>query len=128
MSKVLRIENRIVTIGLDNGDIEEYDIGYFNYEPHVGDTVRIYHNENTTVIAGEETQPRTAKHKVNKLTYGLFGILLGWFGLNEFYAGYTVRGILSCIFCWTGIPEIVNLVKGIAALCRPADEDGNILV
>lgn len=65
---------------------------------------------------------------MNKILYGVFAIVLGDLGIHEFYAGYIGRGIASLIFCWTGIPAIIGLVKGISALCRTPDENGNIMV
>lgn len=58
----------------------------------------------------------------NRLCAGLFGILLGTFGVQEFYMGKTTAGILSVLFMWTGIPSIVGLVKGIIYICQPNEE------
>lgn len=58
----------------------------------------------------------------NRLCASLFGILLGTFGIHEFYLGNTFLGILSVLFCWTGIPALVGLVKGIMYLCQPNEE------
>ena len=58
----------------------------------------------------------------NKLAAALFGILLGGIGIHFFYLGNTTAGILSIVFCWTGIPAIIGLVQGILMLIE-SDED-----
>ncbi len=52
----------------------------------------------------------------NKVTAGLFGILLGGFGAHKFYLGNVGLGIVYLLFCWTGIPEIIGLIEGIIIL------------
>ncbi len=59
----------------------------------------------------------------NKLAAGLFGILLGGIGVNNFYLEKIGLGIIDILFCWTGIPAIVNLVRGILYLCCNSDEE-----
>ena len=58
----------------------------------------------------------------SKMVAGLLGILLGDIGVHEFYMGNITGGILSIIFCWTGIPAIVGLVKGIKYLCESDEQ------
>lgn len=52
----------------------------------------------------------------NKMVAGILGILLGDIGVHDFYLGNTGAGILSILFCWTGIPAIIGLVQGIIIL------------
>lgn len=54
----------------------------------------------------------------DRVTAGILAILLGDFGVQHFYTGQTVRGILDILFCWTGIPAIIGLVEGIIWLCE----------
>lgn len=54
----------------------------------------------------------------DRLTAGVLAILLGGIGVQHFYTGQTVRGILDIVFCWTGIPAIIGLVEGIIWLCE----------
>jgi TM2 domain-containing membrane protein YozV len=130
MAKVLRIVNRIVTIGFDDGHMEDYDIGYFNYEPSEGDEVKIYTGEDSILIVPAHERRETAGPgcRVNRTAYALFAILLGGIGAHEFYAGHTGKGILCVLFCWTSIPEIIGVIKGCIALTKPVDEEGNIIV
>ena len=58
----------------------------------------------------------------NKLVAGLLGILLGGIGIHHFYLGNTTAGILSILFCWTGIPGIIGLIQGILILCESDDD------
>lgn len=49
----------------------------------------------------------------NRVTAGLLAIFLGDFGVQHFYTGQVVRGILDIVFCWTGIPAIIGIIEGI---------------
>lgn len=53
----------------------------------------------------------------SKTTAGVLGILLGGIGVHKFYLGKTGAGILSILFCWTGIPAVLGLIEGITYLC-----------
>ena len=57
----------------------------------------------------------------NKLVAGILGILVGGIGIHDFYLGYTTAGILSILFCWTGIPAIIGLIQGIIILTETGD-------
>jgi TM2 domain-containing membrane protein YozV len=52
----------------------------------------------------------------NKITAGLFALLLGGIGVHKFYLGQVGQGILCILFCWTGIPSIIALIDGIVFL------------
>ena len=58
----------------------------------------------------------------NKLAAALFALLLGGIGIHHFYLGNTTAGILSIVFCWTGIPAIIGLVQGILMLIESDEE------
>lgn len=53
----------------------------------------------------------------DRIAAAILAILLGDFGIQHFYTGQTLRGILDILFCWTGIPAIIGLVEGIIWLC-----------
>lgn len=59
-------------------------------------------------------QPLPAKSKV---AAGILFILLGDLGIGNFYMGKVGLGIVDLLFCWTGIPGIVNFIRGIIVLC-----------
>ena len=52
----------------------------------------------------------------SKIVAGIFGILLGGFGVHKFYLGKPGFGILYILFCWTGIPSVIGLIEGILYL------------
>jgi len=128
MDKIVRIENRIVSVGKADGSLEEFDIAYFNFPPRIGDYVNIYRNDDSIIITKAENifDNRSNSRGVNKTTYALLAFFLGVFGAQEFYAGNTRAGMLSLIFCWTGVPAIYGIYKFIIALSKPADANGNI--
>ncbi len=61
----------------------------------------------------------------SKIAGALLHILLGSFGVGNFYLGKIGLGIVDVIFCWTGIPAIVNLVRGILILVGSREEFEN---
>ena len=128
MDKIVRIENRIVSVGKADGSLEEFDIAYFNFPPRIGDYVNIYRNDDSIIITKAESvfDNRSNSRGVNKTTYALLAFFLGVFGAQEFYAGNTRAGMLSLVFCWTGVPAIYGIYKFIIALSKPADANGNI--
>ena len=128
MDKIIRIENRIISVGKADGSLEEFDIAYFNFVPRVGDYVNIYRNDDSIIITKAESifTNQTSGRVVNKIVYALLAFFLGTFGAQEFYAGTTRAAVLSLLFCWTGIPTIYGIYKFIIAVAKPADENGYI--
>ena len=60
-----------------------------------------------TYVGGEAKDRRTA---------ALLALLLGGFGIHEFYLGNTRAGIFMLLFSWTGIPSAIAIVQGIRYL------------
>ena len=58
----------------------------------------------------------------SKIACGLFHILLGYIGVGNFYMGKIGLGIVDVLFCWTTIPGIVNLIRGIIVLGESDEE------
>ena len=54
----------------------------------------------------------------DRVTAGLFAILLGGIGAHHFYLGNTLLGILYLLFFWTFIPMIVGFIEGIVYLAQ----------
>ncbi len=52
----------------------------------------------------------------NKIVAAILAIVLGCFGVHEFYLGRNGKGIFMLLFCWTGIPAIVGFIQGIFML------------
>ena len=67
---------------------------------------------------------KDTNRKVNKTLYAVLTLLLGTFGINKFYAGKIKSGLLSILFCWTGIPTILSVAEFITVLTEKADKDG----
>lgn len=70
-------------------------------------------NEQNTPIQPTPQQPVyvAAQAPKSRVTYVILGLLLGGLGIHNFYAGYTGRGILQLIFCWTFIPAFIALIE-----------------
>lgn len=49
----------------------------------------------------------------NKTTAGILALFLGGLGLQYFYIGKHLSGVLCILFCWTYIPVVVGLIEGI---------------
>ncbi len=68
----------------------------------------------------------------SKLIAGLLGIFLGFFGIHNFYLGYTSKGILqiviffvgACIFVGPFVAYIWGIVEGILILTGNISVDG----
>ena len=79
-------------------------------------------------ISDQEENANTDK-KVSKTLYAVLTLLLGTFGINKFYAGKIKSGLLSILFCWTGIPTILSVAEFITIVSSiKADKDGQIAV
>lgn len=70
----------------------------------------------------------SAPKKVNKVVYAILTILLGCIGVNKFYEGKVKQGIVSLLFCWTGIPFILSVAEFITVLTEKADKNNMIPV
>lgn len=52
----------------------------------------------------------------------LLSMMLGFTGSQFFYLGSTGAGVLSVLFCWTGIPALVSFFKGLSLMCMSQSE------
>lgn len=153
MSKIIQINDDIVTVGMDNGSITEVRMCDLNFTPNVNDEVEVFQNETKTIVSKKETpkqqdipggininvnnsntvggQPVTVpsgKKAVNKVVYCILTFFLGGIGVHKFYSGKIGLGILYLVFCWTYIPAIAAIIEFIIALCKKADDNGMIIV
>lgn len=89
---------------------------------------------------GYEIPPRVEKkiHKKSKLIAGLLGIIVGSFGVHNFYLGYSSKGFIQLVMTLCGIftcgissliAEIWGIIEGIMILTGSIDRDvdGNLL-
>jgi len=58
----------------------------------------------------------------SRLVAALLAWFLGGIGVHQFSLGKTAAGILSVLFCWTGIPAIVSLIDFIMILIGSAKD------
>lgn len=73
---------------------------------------------------GFATTPIDNPNAKSKLVAGLLGILLGGWGIHNFYLGYTGKGVAQILlnFC-CGIGYIWGLIEGILILCGNINVD-----
>lgn len=70
----------------------------------------------------------------NRATAGILAILLGTWGVHDFYLGYTKKGIIHLLMAFTGIFTVASTAwaigEGIMLFCSKinADGEGNILL
>ena len=69
-----------------------------------------------------------ASRASHKIAAGVFGILLGSFGIHKFILGYTGAGlimllvtVLSC-FILSPLMHLIGLIEGIIYLCQPDEQ------
>ena len=73
---------------------------------------------------GFATAPIDNPNAKSKLVAGLLGIMLGGWGIHNFYLGYTGKGVAQILlnFC-CGIGYIWGLIEGILILCGNINVD-----
>ena len=62
------------------------------------------------------------RYTKDRVTAGIFAILLGIFGVHKFYLEKIGQGILYLIFFWTLVPAIIGLIEGIIYLTKTDEE------
>ena len=153
MAKIIGISNQIISIGTDEGGIEEVRASDINFVPHIGDEVEIFKTETKIIVSkverkqsavpeggininlsntqtnnGQPTVYQVGGKVVNKLVYCILAFFLGGIGAHKFYAGKTGVGLMFLIFCWTFIPSFVAFIDFLFGLTKKADANGNIIV
>ena len=154
LAKIIKIEDDLIFIGLDDGSIKKVNKSFCNFSPDINDEVEIYESEGCIVVnkinttkkknnatdqkidinvnnnspTGSPVYVANNKKAVNKVIYCVLALLLGWIGAHKFYAGKIAAGILYLFFSGTCIPAIIAFIEFILALCKTEDSNGNILV
>lgn len=76
-----------------------------------------------------ETQDENiGKKSVDKYVYIALAVFLGWCGIHRFYAGKTLAGVLSVLFFWTCIPELIAIFDIIKASGKMKDVNNRIWI
>lgn len=152
MAKIIEIMDNTITVGFEDGTMQEVRRIDCNFVPQLGDEVEIFSSESRTIVQKKEkvnaqsteksgininltnsqstpTMVYSTKGKVvNKLSYCLFAAFLGGIGAHKFYAGKIAEGIIYLLFCWTFIPSFIAFIEFIIGLCKEADSAGNIII
>ena len=153
MAKIISINDQVISIGTDNGGIEEVRSDDINFVPHVGDEVEIFKTETKTIVSkvepkrsaipeggininlsntqqnnGQPTMVAVSGKVVNKVVYCILAFFLGGIGVHKFYAGRTGAGIMFLLFSWTAIPAFIALIDFIVGLTKKSDANGNIII
>ena len=129
MAKIIKVDAGEVTIVQNDGSIISVMDYTLDFTPHANEEVEVYQKDDEWIIV--KASPKvvhSGKKPVNKIAYGLLGILLGGLGVHKFYAGKIGLGIVYILFSWTGIPSIIGLIEGIIGLTKEEEEPGMILV
>lgn len=124
MSRILRVNNTTVEIGMDSGEIKNYPIAFVEYaNPQVGDIVDVYAGrDEVSIIKNESNKQQESGYyvkekKINKHIFIWIGtFLFGAFGVDRFMRGQIALGIiklltLGCWGIWTLVDFIIALVK-----------------
>ena len=152
MSKIVKVVNDVVYVGMSNGQVKEVRKSDCEFQPVLGTEVEIFESETATIVhkVNKVVEPSLEKginikienannnnpgniayvggKVVDKVTYLVLAFFLGWLGVHKFYAGKIGSGIAFVIFCWTGIPALIAFVEFIVALFKKPDMHGKIVV
>lgn len=61
----------------------------------------------------------------SRYTCAFFAFFGGFIGLDLFYRRHYFRGILNVLFCWTLLPALIGIFRGIHCLWMDSDEEFN---
>ncbi len=152
MSKIVKVKDDIVVIGLDDKSLKEVRRSDCEFVPEVGMEVEVFESETSIVVhkverirekeadkginikiensnTNQTTSPVFVGGKVvNKTVYLLLAFFLGGLGVHKFYSGRIGAGIMFIVFCWTFIPSFIALIEFFIALFKTPDSLGNIVV
>lgn len=133
MAKIIEIDknNAAVSVGFDNGKVQDVPLAAFKFKPEIGMQVDVYIKDDGTYIVNEVINSdifsaKMSEHKVNKTAYILCALFLGGLGVHKFIAGRPLDGILYFVFSWTFIPSLVGIVEAIIVCNKKSDVHGMI--
>ena len=87
------------------------------------------------VVDSQKTTCQNSPKGKSKIAAGLLGIFLGYFGIHNFYLGYTGKGVAQLLLSTVGLcftcgfsivfASIWGLIEGILILTGSIDKDAN---
>jgi len=80
-----------------------------------GTTIYMNNSSNNNGYYGNNNRERVVPVK-SKIAAGILAMILGGIGVHKFYLGKPFQGIMSLLFCWTGIPAFIGFIEGIIYL------------
>jgi len=132
MSEILVINDNVVKVGEDSGNIIELPIAslYFS-NPKVGDKVRVFKDGDTYIvkreepIAGNTTSNDGDRRRINKIVYIILTFFLGGLGIHRFMRGQIGLGIIMILFGWLtfGIWWLVDFIISLTKLSAYHGDD-----
>lgn len=153
MSKIVKVVNDVVFIGLDSGQVKEVRKSDCEFEPVVGTVVEVFESESSIIVHKVNKPVEAVADKginikiensnnnnnaggvayvsgkvVDKVTYLILAFFLGWIGVHKFYAGKIGAGIMFLVFFWTGVPALISFIEFIVAIFKKPDIHGKIIV
>ena len=85
-------------------------------------TYTSYSNTSTSNNTNYNASPKS------RTVAAILAYFLGFVGGQLFYTGRIGGGIVSILFCWTGIPALIGFIEFIVILCgKFTDSDGRVI-
>lgn len=76
----------------------------------------------------EWVHSKKVEHTVNKKTYLVLLVLLGWIGGHRWYEHRTIVALFYTAFFWTGFPLAMCIIDAMIVIPKKADENGCIVL
>ncbi len=126
MAEILKINEKEVKIGTDDGKVVTVPLANINYEgPEEGDKVNLYKDDKSYIVVragssvdGLMSTDAKGNRKINKHLFVWVGtFLLGYVGLDRFLRGQIGLGVCKLLFGWLTL-GIWALVDWIIAMVK----------
>ena len=77
----------------------------------------------TTKPTENWNNPPVVRQENKKVACGIFGLLIGAFGIHKFYLGYTKEGIIQILLnLLCGLGGLIGFIEGIIYLTKSDEE------
>lgn len=132
MSEILAINNGVVKIGQEDGNVVEVPISSLHFSnPEVGNKVRVYKDGDSVIVKREEAPATNListdgdRRTINKIVYIVITFFLGGLGIHRFMRGQIGLGIVMLLFGWLtfGIWWLIDFIISLTKLSAfPGDD------